>query len=199
MFVSLLILALSVLMIPGSTSECCVPPQFQTYIDTMTSLSSTMDKRFQTLKFSYDAKSKKLRTHVVASSKEDEFDQIEDYSAVSFYNVICNSGDISVYVGAHLVRHSFMGVSPHIMKLETYMVTIESSLMGLTTVGENCTPVEMVSISSKTPQPDGQLMRIFYNMTMGIKDLSIFTPPEICFKQARYKSHGIVRYSFFPN
>ncbi|XP_062574065.1 uncharacterized protein LOC134235901 [Saccostrea cucullata] len=187
MFVFLL--SLTVSMITGEASQCCVPPQFQTNIDTMTSLSSTMDKRFQTARFSYDAMSKKLRTHVVAQTKEDEFDRIEDFSAgksFTWARGICKVSStgpfnqICIPDEAKLVRESFMGVSPNIIKLKTYMVTLENNMTELTTVGDNCTPIEMVSFSSKSPQPDGQFMRIFYNMSMGIKDSSIFTPPKIC-------------------
>ncbi|XP_061163005.1 uncharacterized protein LOC133172182 [Saccostrea echinata] len=188
---SLLFAGLSVSLIPGTAPQCCPPLQFQTYIDTLESLSNVRDKRFQKFMYSYDAKSRRTATHVVAESKEDEFDQIDDFAANKSYSWAKGQCCVSatgrynqtcIPAGAKLVRRSFMGVSPNTIKVDTYMFMV-SGLTRLVTVGPNCTPVESAQITSKIPQPDGQFMWIFYNMTMGIKDASIFTPPKICFKK----------------
>ncbi|XP_061163006.1 uncharacterized protein LOC133172183 [Saccostrea echinata] len=189
-FASLLFAGLSVSLIPGTVPQCCPPLQFQTYLDTLVSLSSLNDKRFKTMMYSYDAKSRRTATHVVTESKEDEYDRIDDYAANKSYEWakgVCYVSATGPYnqtcipARAKLVRQSFMGVSPNTIKVDTYMFMV-GSLTRLLTVGPKCTPVEYVQATSEIPQPDGQYMWIFYNTTMGIKDASIFTPPKICFK-----------------
>ncbi|XP_062574037.1 uncharacterized protein LOC134235884 isoform X1 [Saccostrea cucullata] len=191
-FSMLLFVGLSVSLIPGTVPQCCPPLQFQTNIDKFTSFST-----FKTLMYSYDAKSRKLAVHVVAESKEDEYDLINDYAANKSYKwgrgrcYVSSSGlfnQTCVPARAKLVGRSFMGVSPYTFKVNTYRI-MDGDLTRLITVGPNCTPVEYVKTTSKIPQPDlpflldGQFLWIFYNMTMGIKDSSIFTPPSICFKK----------------
>ncbi|XP_048750102.1 uncharacterized protein LOC125661959 [Ostrea edulis] len=187
-----LFVGVSVSLIPGDAQLCCAPSQFQTFFDEMTSLSSERDKRFRTMMFSSDENSNKTAIHVIAQSEEDKYDRIDDYAAGKSYEWArgtCYVGrtqpnkQTCIPAEAKLVRRSFVGVSPNIVNVDTYMYTLGSGLVRYVTVGPNCTPVEVVVTTSKIPQPDGQFMWIFYNMTMGIKDPSIFTPPKICFKE----------------
>ncbi|XP_062574042.1 uncharacterized protein LOC134235884 isoform X5 [Saccostrea cucullata] len=184
-FSMLLFVGLSVSLIPGTVPQCCPPLQFQTNIDKFTSFST-----FKTLMYSYDAKSRKLAVHVVAESKEDEYDLINDYAANKSYEWakgwchVTPTGPFNqtcVPAGAKLFRQSHVGVSPNTIKVDTYKF-MKSRFTKLFTMGPNCTPVELVQTTPKTPHPAEQYMWMFYNMTMGIQDASIFTPPKICFK-----------------
>lgn len=180
-------------------SNCCVPSQFQTSIDTLESLSSARDKRFIRLMVSYDAKFKKTAVHAVAETEEDQYDQINDFEAQKSYSWsrgICHVDPIGPFrpvcipADARLVRKSFLGVSPNTWSLETYLFKSSPDLQYFGTVGDNCIPVELVKTSTKIPQPDGQYMWMFYNVTIGIKDRSVFTPPKFCFQKGNYKRNS---------
>lgn len=57
-------------------------------------------------------------------------------------NVITINSVLHVYIGGKLVRKSFMGVYPDIIKLNTYLIRSERFRWSIT-VGKTCTPVEL--------------------------------------------------------
>nr|XP_022339242.1 uncharacterized protein LOC111134480 [Crassostrea virginica]XP_022339243.1 uncharacterized protein LOC111134480 [Crassostrea virginica] len=203
------IVGLLVAMAPGTTPHCCAPAQFQTLMDEVESLSSVRDKRFRRTMISYDEKSKRMAIHTIADSPEDEYDRISDFAANKSYEWArgqCNVTPSGPFIPAcipdeaKLVRKTFTGVSPNTLSLDTYHFGTKELQM-FATVGANCTPVELVKMSPKIPQPDGQYLRVFYNMTMGIKDESVFTPPKICFQKGTKFEKGfftsLSRHSIF--
>lgn len=180
-------------------ANCCVPSQFQASIDTLESLSSVRDKRFIRLTVSYDAKFKKTAVHAIAETEEDQYDQINDFEAQKTYSWsrgICHVQPLGPFTpacipaDAKLVRKSFLGVSPNTWNLKTYLLQSSSDLQYFGTIGDNCIPVELLKTSTKIPQPDGQYMWMFYNVTMGIKDRSVFTPPKFCSQKGNVKRNA---------
>lgn len=199
MYAFLLTIGLVVSLTTEVAANCCVPSQFQASVDTLESLSSARDKRFIRLTVSYDAKFKKTAVHAIAETEEDQYDQINDFEAQKSYSWsrgICHVDPLGPFTPAclpaeaKLVRKSFLGVSPNTWSLETYLFQSSSDLQYFCTIGENCIPVELLKTSTKIPQPDGQYMWMFYNITMGIKDRSVFTPPKFCFQKGNNKTNA---------
>ena len=60
---------------------------------------------------------------------------------------------------AKLVRKTFIGVSPNTLSLDTYHFGTKELQM-FATVGTNCTPVELVKMSPKIPQPGTNILLI---------------------------------------
>uniref|UniRef100_A0A8W8JXX0 Uncharacterized protein n=1 Tax=Magallana gigas TaxID=29159 RepID=A0A8W8JXX0_MAGGI len=142
----------------------------------------------QTVNVSYDALRKREAYHVYADSSHDEFDFIADYQTQTTYEWskgVCNVSKIDNYfsefcfTGWKLLGKSFIGVSPDIIKVDVYSIYDDNVL----TVGKNCTPVQVIDNFSMDPDIDQFVVLDFYNMTMGIKDESVFTPPKFCFKK----------------
>lgn len=167
----------------GTVLQCCIPPQLQTYIDVYLGNGT-----FHTVNVSYDALRKRQALHVYADSSDDEIDFIEDYQTQTSYEWskgVCNVSKIDDYFsefcfsGWKLLRKSFIGVSPDIIKVDVYSIFDDNVL----TVGRNCTPVQLVDNISMDPDIDEFVILNFYNMTMGIKDELVFTPPKFCLKK----------------
>ncbi|XP_062574032.1 uncharacterized protein LOC134235881 isoform X4 [Saccostrea cucullata] len=211
----LLLVGVSVSVVPGVVSKCCLPLQGQTYTDALTSLSgSPQEKRFTQMMFSYDAKSHKIASIYLTQPEGYEVNIIQDFAAGKLYNwnrTTCHvspSGafnNICIPAEAKPVQKTFMGVSPVIINLDTYMIS-QNNFTFFYRVGLNCTYVEMGGFSSKIPQTDVQLLYVFYNTTMGIKDRSVFIPPKMCFKNVTnidrkpcFQPNHFINYLGHPN
>ncbi|XP_062574036.1 uncharacterized protein LOC134235883 [Saccostrea cucullata] len=189
MIAYLLLVGVSLSVVPGAVSSCCMPHQFQTYMDVMTS-GSPKEKRFKQMMVSYDAKSLKVASIYLTQPEGNEVNIIQDFATGKSYNWnrdfcrVYQSGpfyNICIPAKAKLVQKTFMGVSPNIINLDTYMMS-QNNYTLFYRVGLHCTHVEIGGFSSKIPQPDGQLLFLFYNTTLRIKDPSVFIPPKMCFK-----------------
>ncbi|XP_052718497.1 uncharacterized protein LOC128190468 [Crassostrea angulata] len=189
MYEIVLLVAITASLFPGTVQlHCCIHSQLETYVD---ELSFVPGGRGSTVlrDTCYDIGTKRKAFHVFRDSIHDEYDAIIDYrSFSSFRNMsyswakeVCNV----TYAGhfheicfpeEKLVRKSSMGVFPDIIKLNTYLIQSERFRWSIT-VGKICTPVEL-----KRQNDDSLNLMRLYNMTLGIKNESVFTPPKICFK-----------------
>ncbi|XP_062574016.1 uncharacterized protein LOC134235870 [Saccostrea cucullata] len=202
--VAFILLGVSLSIVPRSVSTCCLPLQGQSFMDVMTSLSgSPKEKRFQQMMVSYDAISQKFAQYYLTTPEGDEVNIIEDYPAGKVYNWnrdtcrVYKSGafqNICIPAEAKFVQKTFMGVAPEIISLDTYMLRQKNYTL-FYRLGFNCTFVEIGASSPIIPQPDGLQLYVFYNMTLGIKDPSVFIPPKMCFKNA---SHENRQKTLFP-
>ncbi|XP_052717071.1 uncharacterized protein LOC128189484 [Crassostrea angulata] len=185
MYKVFLLVAMTAPLFPGTVQlHCCIPSQLETYVD---ELSFVPGGRGSTVvqNMSYDAVTKRKAFHVFGDSIHDEYDVIIDYRANMSYlwaKGVCNvtyAGPFHeiCFTGGKLVRKSFMGVFPDIIKLNTYLISSERFRWSIT-VGKTCTPVEL-----RRQNDDFLNLMRFYNMTVGIRDESVFTPPKICSKK----------------
>ncbi|XP_062574030.1 uncharacterized protein LOC134235881 isoform X2 [Saccostrea cucullata] len=211
----LLLVGVSVSVVPGVVSKCCLPLQGQTYTDALTSLSgSPQEKRFTQMMFSYDAKARKFANTYLTQPEGNEFNSIQDFAAGKVYSWNRNTCQVSpsgafynicIPAEAKPVQKTFMGVAPDIINLDTYMRR-QNNYTLFYRLGLNCTFVEIGASSSILPQPGRQLLYVFYNTTMGIKDPSVFIPPKMCFKNVTkiarkpcFQPNHIINYLGDPN
>ncbi|XP_011448244.2 uncharacterized protein [Magallana gigas] len=164
--------------------QCCIPSQLETYIDELSFVPGARGRNV-VQNTSYDAVTKREAFHVFDNTINNGYDVIYDYRANMSYmwsRGVCNvsyAGPFHEFCFAEgkLVRKSFMGVFPEITKLNTYMVAGKRCHASYT-VGKSCSPVELEMNCN-----DSLTLTRFYNMTLGIKNESVFTPPKICFKK----------------
>lgn len=190
MYTVFFLAAVSASLIFGTFQQCCVPTQLQTFADGLTSLSENREgPSIRVHNETYDALKKRRAFQYYGDQKGKNFNIIYDYKTNTSYTwtkeecVVSYAGQFIEYCfsGGKLVRKTFMGVYPDIIELETYLIPMYGQLY-LITLGKNCTPVEVVQMDSKPSKNGETTMWIYYNMTIGIKDESVFIPPKMCFK-----------------
>uniref|UniRef100_A0A8W8JTS3 Mammalian ependymin-related protein 1 n=2 Tax=Magallana gigas TaxID=29159 RepID=A0A8W8JTS3_MAGGI len=184
MYTVFLLVAVGASLFLGTVQQCCGPSKLQTYFDVLTFLPGGRGSTV-TYNMSYDAVTKRVAYHVFGNSMQEDVDAIIDYRANMSYvwsEGVCDVSHANqfhemCFPEGKLVRKSFMGVFPDIIKLNTYLISDDQGRYSFT-IAKPCTPVEM-----ERQQTDFLMLNRFYNMTLGIKNESVFTPPKICFKK----------------
>lgn len=190
MYTVFLLAAVTASLFLKTVQQCCVPTQLQVFADGLTSLSvNRVGLSIRVHNETYDALKKRRALQYYGDEKDKTFNIVYDYQTNTSYTwtkeecFVSYAGQFHEYCfsGGKLVRKTFMGVHPDIIELETYLISMYGQQY-LITLGKNCTPVEVIQMDSKTSNNGETTMWIYYNMTIGIKDESVFTPPQMCFK-----------------
>lgn len=187
MYTVFLLVTVGASLFLGTIQQCCIPSQLQTYIDVLSFVPGVRGiTATQNMNISYDAVTKRQAFHVFGDSKQNGYDVIFDFRTNMSYawaNGVCHVSHAGhfreiCFPEGKLVRKSFMGVFPDIIILNTYLIPDAQDDHYSFTIGKLCTPVEL-----ERQRTDLLILNRLYNMTLGIKNESVFTPPDICLKK----------------
>ncbi|XP_022343311.2 mammalian ependymin-related protein 1-like [Crassostrea virginica] len=184
------------LCVVGAWGQCCPPELFEVtedvYAEVRKNGQTEITRGMQ--RVSYDAENSRLRVHGIDYNKNIVSDVIMDYKNGKEYvwaNGYCRvlpAGNFSkscVPEGAKLLTRTFMGSPPNDIPVQMYSFEKDTNEM-FATVTEDCVPIEAHFSSAEK----GYIEFIVYsNFTVGIKDTSVFTPPDICHTQQMTSPH----------
>nr|XP_034338183.1 mammalian ependymin-related protein 1-like [Crassostrea gigas] len=177
------------LLVVGVWGQCCPPDVYEitedVYAEVRRNGTAEITRGMQ--RVSYDGESKRLYVHGIDYTKNIVSEVIMDYKNGKEYvwaNGYCrvlpvgNFSKSCIPESAKLLSQTYMGAAPHELSVKIYSFEKDSN-EAFATVTAECTPIE----AHFSNVAKGYIEFIVYsNFSTGIKDPSVFTPPEICHK-----------------
>ncbi|XP_052712951.1 mammalian ependymin-related protein 1-like [Crassostrea angulata] len=172
------------LLVVGVWGQCCPPDVYEITMDVVygrAEITREMER------VSYDGESKRIYIHAINYINNIVSEVIMDYKNGKEYlwgNGYCqvlpvgNFSKSCIPETAKLLSQSYMGAAPHELSVKMYSFE-KDSYEGFATVTAECTPIE--DYFSNVAKGYIQFA-VYSNFSTGIKDPSVFTPPEICHK-----------------